>query len=134
MEVNLPTLTPPLESDPKYGRDFEDYASETHEWLSMALLESPRLSSRDKIDSFLSRYAPPGETMQSSVVSVTWQGFMSPTWTYKSFVDILLSIPNDEWFAYSITGFPDRWEAGGRHSMILKLPDSPSDYVLWDVS
>jgi ribonucleases P/MRP protein subunit RPP40 len=105
-----------------------------HEWLSLALLESPRLNPNDKIDTFLSRYAPPGDTKSGAMVKVTWLGLISPTWTYKLFVDIVLAISKDHWFAYSITGFVDGCEAGGRHSLVLRLPDTASDYVLWDVN
>ena len=131
--ANVPTFTPPVETDPKYGGDFEEYASETHEWLSLALLGSPRLYPDDRIDTFLSRYAPPGDARPGSVIKVTWEGFISPTWSYRTFVDILLAVSKAQWFAFSITGFIEGWETGEHHSIVLKLPHSPGDYVLWDV-
>lgn len=119
--------------DPTYGGDFEDYAVETHEWLSLALLESPRLNPEDNIDSFLSRYTVPGETTDGKLAKITWQGFMAPSWTHRNFVKILLAIPKEAWFAYSVSGFAEGWTAGGQNSLILKLPNSSSDFVLWDV-
>ena len=133
IKVKIPSLKPPTDIDPSYGRDFEDYVVEIHEWLSMAILESPRLSPDDDINSFLSRYAVPGETTEGSLVKITWQGFIAPSWTHQNFVKALLAVPKDAWFAYSVTGFAEGWAAGGQNSMVLKLPDSPSDFVLWDV-
>jgi len=100
----------------------------------MAFLESPRLDPDDKIDTFLSRYSPQNEAKPGSLAKITWQGFISPTWTYKTFVKILVAVPKEYWFAYSITGYADDWETGGHHSLILKLPNSSADYVLWDVN
>ncbi|KAH8802061.1 ribonuclease P 40kDa subunit-domain-containing protein [Hyaloscypha sp. PMI_1271] len=57
IKVKMPSIKPPTEVDPSYGADFEDYAVDIHEWLSLVLLESPRINSDDKIDSFLTRYS-----------------------------------------------------------------------------
>lgn len=75
----------------------------------------------------------PSESTEGSLVKITWQGFMSPSWTHRIFVKILLALPKEAWFAYSVTGFAESWAAGGQNSMILKLSDSSSDFVLWDV-
>ena len=133
IKVEIPSLKPPTEVDPNYGRDFEDFAVETHEWLSMALLESPRLNPDDNINSFLSRYAVPGETTEGSLVKITWQGFLSPSWSHRNFVKVQLALPKESWFAYSVSGFASGWATGGQSSMILKLPESSSDFMLWDV-
>lgn len=132
-KTNIPSLIPPAEVDPKYGHDFEDYAIETNEWLSMALIESPRLLSTDSIDSFLSRYAPPNNSTPGSLVKIRWQGLISPTWAYKLFVSTLLATPQELWSACSISGFADDWGTIGHHSLVLKFPESQSDFVLWDV-
>lgn len=129
----MPSLTPPTDHDPNYGNDFEDFAVETHEWLSLALLESPRLNTNDKIDSFLSRYTPPGETVTQVLVKISWQGFTSPSWAHSLFVRMVLATPKEQWFAYSLSGFAEGWATSGHHSMILKLPSTSSDYVLMDV-
>lgn len=139
IKVNMPSLKPPTDIDASYGDDFEDYAVETHEWLSMVLLNSPRLNPDDEIDPFLSRYAPPGDswTMQK-LAKISWQGFMSPAWAHRNFVNVLLAMPREAWFAYCVVGFGDGWSGGGKNSTILKLPDASTEYateyVLWEVA
>ena len=135
IKVNLPSLKPPTCVDPTYGADFEDYAVELQEWLGLCLLESPRVSSDDKIDSFLSRYAPPGESFTNTkLVKLTWQGFLSPTWAHKTFVQILLAAPRDSWFAYCVGSFGEGISGESKSCTILRLPDAPNEYVLWEVA
>jgi ribonuclease P/MRP protein subunit RPP40 len=130
----MPVLKPPSEVDTSYGADFEDYAVEVHEWLSLILLESPRIRSDDKIDAFLSRYVPPGgSTTSSNLVKITWQGFLSPSWAHKTFVQALLAAPRDVWFAYYVVGFGESFLGGNRDCTILKLPNASNEYVLWEV-
>ncbi|CZT41850.1 uncharacterized protein RSE6_01649 [Rhynchosporium secalis] len=74
MQVNAPSLQPPTDIDSSYGGDFEDYAAETHEWLSLILLDSPRIHPEDKIDPYLSRYAPPGDIHTSHGLHTAWMG------------------------------------------------------------
>jgi len=134
IKVNMASLKPPSVVDPSYGSDFEDYAFEIHEWLSLVLLESPRLNPNDKIDFFLSRYVPPGQSVASSkLVKITWRGFLSPYWAHKMFVRALLAAPQDAWFAYSVVSFGEGWP-GGNDCTILRLPDTPNEYVLWEVA
>lgn len=135
IKVNLPTLKPPSDSDASYGADFEDYAVEMHEWLSLALVESVRIRSDDNIDSFLSRYVPPGaSTTSSTIVKVTWHGFLSPFWARQKFVQALLAAPQDVWFAYYVVGFGESFLGSNRDCTILKLPNAPNEYVLWEVA
>lgn len=131
----MPSLKPPTELDPSYGADFEDYAVDTHEWLSLVLLGSPRINPDDKIDPFLSRYVPPGDTFTSSkLVKVTWRGFVSPSWVHKLFVHLLLAVPQDAWFAYAVVGFGGGPLGESENCTTLKLPDAPNEYVLWEVA
>ena len=134
IRVNLPVLNP-LSESASYGADFEDYAVEMHEWLSLALVESPRIRSDDDIDSFLSRYGPPGaSTTSSTLVKITWQGFLSPSWAHNFFFQALLAAPQDTWFAYFVVGFGESLLGGSKDCTILKLPNAPNEYVLWEVA
>lgn len=133
VQVGQPNLSPPTDPDVTYGRDFEDFAMDTFEWLSLALLGSSRIDLVDNIDKFLSRYAPPGEVKDTSLVKYSWQGLMSSNWSHKLFVDILLVLPKDYWFAYSISGFAEKFETDRHHTLVLKLPNSVSEYISWDV-
>ena len=134
IKVKMPSLKPPTDIDPMYGNDFEDYAVEINEWLCMVLLESPRLHPEDHIDPQISRYQPPGDVTEQKLAKVTLQGFYSPLWAHQMFVNLLLALPKGAWFAYSVTSLAEGWQDGGKSSMILKLPDDSTNYVLWDIA
>lgn len=135
MKVNMPSLQPPIEVDKSYGADFEDYAAETNEWLSLILLNSPRINPDDKIDPFLSRYVPPGDTLTPcKLVKITWRGFLSPRWAHKMFVQMLLATPRSGWFAFCVDEFGGVAAGHGKHCTTLKLPDTPNEYVLWEIA
>lgn len=136
IEVKMPSLKPPrapTEGD-LYGADFEDYATEMQEWLSLVQLESPRVEANDKIDLYLSRYCPPGEASTvTSLVRITWRGFLSPSWAHKTFVRFLLAAPRNSWFVCSVAGFGEGSLGECKDCTILRLPNAPSEYVLWEI-
>jgi ribonuclease P/MRP protein subunit RPP40 len=135
IKVKMPLIKPPTDADSLYGADFEDYAIDIQEWLSLVLLESPRVNSDDNIDPFLSRYVPPGDSFTNSkLIKVTWQGFLSPPWVHKTFVQMLLCVPQDEWFACCVVGFGDGPLGESKVCTILKLPDATKEFVLWEVA
>jgi len=132
IKANRPSLKPPTEVDKNYSADFEDFATEIYEWLSLVMLNSPRIDPDDKIDPILSRYAPPGEDLEScKVVKIVWHGFLSPSWAHKLFVQTLVALPQDAWFAYCTSGFglPET-----KNCTILKLPNAPKEYILWEIA
>jgi ribonuclease P/MRP protein subunit RPP40 len=134
IKVNMPPLKPPTDVDGSYDADFEDYAAETHEWFSLIQLDSPRINPDDKIDSFMSRYVPPGDSSTvCKLVKITWQGFLAPSWAHKTFVQVLLATPQDVWFAYCVAGFVEGDLGASRNCTILKVPDTLNEYVLWDI-
>jgi ribonuclease P/MRP protein subunit RPP40 len=133
--TNIPSLQPPTNADLLDRGEFEDYSVEIHEWLALFLLQSPRISKDDKIDLLLSRYSiPSGSIMTANLVKVTWQGFLSPMWAHKTFVQLILAVPQDRWFAYAVDGFSEGWRNECRSSTILKIPDVPNEYMLWDIA
>jgi ribonuclease P/MRP protein subunit RPP40 len=135
IKVNLASLKPPKEVDHTYGADFEDYAVELQEWFSLISLESPRINPDDKIDPFLSRYAPPGDSyIITKLVKLTWQGFLAPTWAHKTFVHILLTAPRDSWFAFCVGGFGEGISGHSKNCTIIRLPDAPNEYVVWEIA
>ena len=85
-KVRVPNINPPLSSDS--DADFEDWALETYEWLSLVALESPRILSGDTIDPFLSRYQIPqndsGKTL--NMATLTWTGFIPALWIMHLFI------------------------------------------------
>lgn len=135
MKVNIPPLKPPTETSSEYGEEFEDFVAETHEWLSLISLDSPRITADDQIDSFLSRYVPPGGSSASSnLVRITWRGFLSPLWAHGAFVHALLVVPPKAWFVFSVGGVGEVWSGGSKDCTILRVPDAPKEYLLWEVA
>ncbi|TAQ88516.1 hypothetical protein B7494_g3154 [Chlorociboria aeruginascens] len=134
INVNIPPLQPPTEINPIYGDEFEDFAIEINEWLSLVSLESPRIDPDDKIDSFLSRYVSPGApTTESKLIRVTWRGFISPSWAHKTLIQVLLAVPGEQWFAYSVEGFGESWSNDSKNCTFLKVPKATHEYVLWEI-
>lgn len=134
INVNKPCLKPPTETTPDYDGDFEDFAVETHEWISLVSLESPRIDFEDQIDSALSRYVPPGDSTKSiKLVKITWRGFIAPAWVHKMFSELLLVSLNNSWFALTVCGFAEGYSGHRKDCTILKLPDSAKEYILWEV-
>lgn len=108
---------------------------ETHEWISLIALESPRIDPDDRIDSALSRYASPGSpTSRIKLVKITWRGLLSPTWAHRMFVKALLATPPNQWLTYVVGGFGKSWAGESRDCTILKVPDTTNEYVLWEVA
>ena len=135
IKVDIPPLKPPTDTSLEYGEDFDDFAVETHEWLSLISLDSPRINPDDRIDSFLSRYASPGQsTTYSNVVKISWRGFLSPSWANRIFVRALLTVPREAWFAYTVGGFGNVSSSSSKDCTILKVPDAPNEYLLWEVA
>ena len=85
--MNVSTKLPPPASDsghpthvPLSDAEEED-SIELLEWLGLVALDSPRISSSDSIDPYLSRYSVPTVDDDSSpetkeVVSIRWKGFL----------------------------------------------------------
>ncbi|RDW66264.1 hypothetical protein BP6252_09899 [Coleophoma cylindrospora] len=70
----LPPLTPPAKMHTNHGEEFEDFAVETHEWLSLAALASQRINPTDNVDPYLCRYNPPKPTTTKDLVKIVWKG------------------------------------------------------------
>ncbi|APA14736.1 hypothetical protein sscle_13g095060 [Sclerotinia sclerotiorum 1980 UF-70] len=134
IQVKRPDLKLATENNSNYDEDFREFSVGIHEWLSLISLESPRVNSTDSIDTFLSRYDPPiGSDETEELVKVTWTGFISPSWAHGTFIQVLLTAPKDSWLSYYVGGFSESWNGESKNSTILKLPDIPNDYILWEV-
>lgn len=126
--VNKPSLQPP----PETNLEFDYFAMETHEWLSLIMLDSPRVCTNDVIDPVLSRYCPPGETTESKLAKIVWRGFISPSSAHKLFKDILLATPREFWFTINISGFPLEFLRECKDCMILRVANTSMEFVLWE--
>lgn len=69
---------------------FEDWALDTHEWLGLVAVDSPRILKGDSIDPFLSRYEIPGNNSGAilNMVTLTWTGFIPADKIRALFIDI----------------------------------------------
>jgi ribonucleases P/MRP protein subunit RPP40 len=70
----------------------------------------------------------------SKLIKIKWQGFISPSWAHKTFVQMLLAVPEDAWFVYEMAEFGDGFLGEGKSCTTLKLPDAPNEFVLWEVA
>lgn len=66
---------------------------ETHEYLSLLSLASPRVSATDAMNPLLSRYQPPTDVehaKKGKVVILRWEsGFLMSNWVRRAFVEIV---------------------------------------------
>lgn len=90
-----------------------DTANELLEWLSLATMCSPRIQSTDKIDTYLSRYRPPGDsdsdggTMKCTtqdLVRFQWHGFLPDSFVRKIFI-ASMKASGSGWFGMTASGF-----------------------------
>lgn len=135
--VHVPALKPPTEASAIDGiDDFGEFSNDLYEWLSLIQLESPRVSTNDSIDPFLSRYTTPQAPENSSpepLEKLSWHGFISPKWAHEALVQTVLSVSPKSWFAFAVSGFGESLPAGSRDCTILRIPGRSSEYMLWEV-
>lgn len=116
--------------------EYEEFATDIYEWLSLLRLESPRILSSDNIDPYLSRYRVPGgsEARQpDSVCMISWQGFLSSAWARKTLVDVILALPAKTWFSFNATTFSSGMIAESSEFTLIRPPESPREYFVWEV-
>ncbi|PPJ53359.1 hypothetical protein CBER1_00986 [Cercospora berteroae] len=87
----------------------ENYAdaAELLEWISLAMMLSPRVKHGDNVDSYLCRYQPPsgsGEAKAQDLVRLRWHGLVDSTFTQKVLL-CALKIVGDQWLAMTATSF-----------------------------
>jgi ribonuclease P/MRP protein subunit RPP40 len=132
--VKIPTLKPTIESiDPSSREDFEDFSTGLYEWLSLARLQTPRIEVGDEIDPYLSRYQVPSAERQAKICKISWQGFLAPSWSRQTLIDIITALPAKTWFSFSTTTFTRGMAGDNSECTILRLPDSSGEYIMWEV-
>lgn len=116
--------------------EYEEFATNIYEWLSLLRLESPRILSGDDIDPYLSRYRVPGDIphqQPAALCKISWQGFLSSAWARKTLVDLILALPAKTWFSFSATTFSSGMIAESSDFTFLRPPESPREYFGWEV-
>ncbi|KAI1074061.1 ribonuclease P 40kDa subunit [Whalleya microplaca] len=137
LHLSVPPLKPPptiLETQDRL--ELNEYATDIYEWLSLIRLDSARLRVDDQIDPYLSSYAVPGDPEDNEkgrLCRISWQGFISPTWTQRTLVDVILALPSKSWFSLSVTSFARGIVGDSTDCTILRPPNSPGEYILWDI-
>lgn len=117
-------------------QELPDFASEIYEWLSLIRLQSPRVSPTDSIDPYLSRYQVPGEPgtqTASKLCTVTWEGFLSPSFARQLLVDTIIALPSRTWFSMAVSSFSRGFSGDAAESTFLRPPEATGEYLLWDV-
>lgn len=136
--VTIPPLKPEIDVASSMQRaDYEDYASDIYEWLSLVRLESPRILASDEIDPYLSRYHVPGNDDEqlhpTKICKISWEGFFGSDWARQTLVDVMLALPSKAWFSLSATTFSTGLVAENTDCTFLRLPDLPGEYFIWEV-
>jgi ribonucleases P/MRP protein subunit RPP40 len=133
----VPPLAPPRGITMDSGsEELLEFASGIYEWLSLLRLESPRVSSADSVNPYLSRYRLPGGPGQSAVarlVTVFWEGLLPPCLARSLLVEAILALPSQSWFSISVCAFPKGFSGNAAETTFLRPPSSPSEYLLWDI-
>lgn len=98
-EVLVPDFPDTISDDDQEG------VTELLEWLSLAMLDSPRVRNGDNIDPFLCRYQPPssktGEPPKpADLVTLKWHGFIPSTIATKVLLAAMRT-SQETWFAMS---------------------------------
>ncbi len=130
----IPKLSPEADWLSPGGReDFEDFSTGLYEWLSLVRLQSPRIEVGDHIDQYLSRYQVPSAEGEGKICKITWKGFLSPSWSRQTLIDILAALPTDSWFSFSATSFPKGLAGDTAECTVLRPPNSSGEYLMWEV-
>ncbi|KAJ2984595.1 hypothetical protein NUW58_g5975 [Xylaria curta] len=117
-------------------QELDEYATEIYEWLSLVRLESPRVAAADNIDPYLSTYTVPGNPSESNedrLCKISWQGFIPPSWAANTLAELIKALPPKAWFSFSTTPFTRVAMGYGADCTIMRPPNSPGDYVLWEI-
>lgn len=141
LETVLPdvkALSADLISGVESQEQLPESVSAIYEWLSLIRLQSPRVDGRDSVDPFISRYQLPTTeesepNCSTQICTVTWEGFLSPTFAQKLLVDAILRLPTHDWVALSVSSFSKDIRGDTAECTVLRLPDSPGEYMLWEV-
>lgn len=130
--LNLPQAAADID-----GREsLEEFATDVYEWLSLVRLESPRISTGDEVDPFLSRYSVPGDPddrQHTTLCKISWQGFISPVWARRVLMDMLLGLPSQSWFSLSAISFGKGVNGDSTECTVMRPPNTPGEYMLWDI-
>jgi ribonuclease P/MRP protein subunit RPP40 len=129
----IPKLSPDADWLLPSGReDFEDFSTGLYEWLSLIRLQSPRTLVGDQIDPYLARYQVPNAETEGKICKITWQGFLAPSWSRQTLIDIVLALPATSWFSFGTTTFP-KGLAGDKTECTVLRPPNSSEYLMWEV-
>jgi ribonuclease P/MRP protein subunit RPP40 len=133
----VPSLKPPTTALAHDGDlDFEEFAADIYEWLSLIRLESVRVQPHDAIDPYLCRYQPPGDSellQNTKLCKITWQGFISPDWAKRILIGLMTAMPSKATCSVSITTFVHGLTGDNSEVNILRPPNSPHEYLMWEV-
>lgn len=134
IDVAMPKLAPDTSFLTSSGKeDFDDFATGLYEWLSLVRLQSPRVQVGDQIDPYLSRYQVPEGGEAGKICKISWQGFLAPSWSRQTLVDLITALPSKAWFSLSTTTFSKGLAGDNAECTILRPPNSSGEYLMWEV-
>ncbi|MCJ1479469.1 hypothetical protein MMC13_008155 [Lambiella insularis] len=133
--------------------DEDDYLA-LLEWLSLVVLDSPRILPNDKIDPYLCQYEVPGgdSALATDIVVLSWRGFIMAEWVTNFYLKLLVAIRKQHrgWFALSASSFKTEAIEAAEGYTLLTLPSSNAElqaaeslpahgtmnmeYILWEMT
>ncbi|EYE92718.1 ribonuclease P protein subunit p40 [Aspergillus ruber CBS 135680] len=129
-------LAPPSQMDiteSTPSEDVQEHCNALSEWLAMIALESPRVTSTDTIDPYLSRYSVPDadDSNPTNLISLKWHGFINSRWITHLLTTLLLetssqTVGAQSWIALSSNAL-GREAVDGRDGYTI-LSQSPNDH------
>lgn len=128
-ESNMKGVLLPTFPDAMSDEDQEE-STELLEWLSLAMIDSPRIRESDTIDPYLCRYQVPssgsGEPAKpADLVAYKWHGFMPTDFATKILL-AAMKASQDTWFAMSGETFD------GKAYTVLKYDGKVMKWRYWD--
>ncbi|KAK3294601.1 ribonuclease P 40kDa subunit-domain-containing protein [Chaetomium fimeti] len=134
IDAVMPNLTPDIGFLSSIGReDFEDFATSLYEWISLVRLQSPRIQVGDQIDPYLSLYRVPDGGHEGKLCKISWEGFLAPSWSRQTLINIVTALPHKAWFSFSTTTFSKGLTGDNAECTILRPPNSSGEYLMWEV-
>ena len=134
-QINMPNLKPTREAISD-REEFEEFAMDTYEWISMMRIQSPRIEVANNVDAYVSSYEVPcqhGAVETTSVCKVSWQGFLSPYWVQDTLMRLFMSVPSKSWLAFTSGAISNCSKADNSEVTVLRPPNSPGEYVMWEI-
>ena len=133
--INIPNLNPPREAITDRD-EFEEFAMDTYEWISMVRMQSPQLQVASNVDAYVSSYEVPcrDDAVETALAcKVSWHGFLSPAWVHDTLMQLFQAVPSTSWLAFTSGTIARGCGTEDSDVTILRPPAAAGEYVVWEI-